>query len=55
MFLRNSKKSHIAGSNGTFNPSLSEERSMADWIKTNMPDMVAELWSEIEAPLAMLE
>ena len=35
--------------------SLSEERSMADWIKTNMPDMVAELWSEIEAPLAMLE
>src|SRR6476659_1968404 len=35
--------------------SLSEERSMADWIKTNMPDMVAELWSEIEASLAMLE
>ena len=34
---------------------LSEERSMADWIKTNMPDMVAELWSEIEASLAMLE
>jgi ferritin-like metal-binding protein YciE len=22
--------------------SLSEERSMADWIKTNMPDMVAQ-------------
>jgi ferritin-like metal-binding protein YciE len=35
--------------------SLSEERSMADWIKTNMPDMVAELWPEIEASLAMLE
>lgn len=29
--------------------SLSEERSMADWIKTNMPDMVAQLWPEIEA------
>jgi hypothetical protein len=28
---------------------------MADWIKTNMPDMVAELWPEIEASLAMLE
>jgi ferritin-like metal-binding protein YciE len=35
--------------------SLSEERSMADWIKTNMPDMVAEVWPEIEASLAMLE
>ena len=35
--------------------SLSEERSMADWIKTNMPDMVAELWPEIEASLAMGE
>jgi hypothetical protein len=28
---------------------------MADWIKTNMPDMVAELWPEIETSLAMLE
>ena len=35
--------------------SLSEERSMADWIKTNMPDMVAQLWPEIEASLAMEE
>jgi len=28
---------------------------MADWIKTNMPDMVAELWPEIEDSLVMLE
>jgi len=34
--------------------SLSEERSMADWIKTNMPDMVAQLWPEIEASLDMI-
>ena len=34
--------------------SLSEERSMADWIKTNMPDMVAQLWPEIESSLAMI-
>jgi ferritin-like metal-binding protein YciE len=34
--------------------SLSEERSMADWIKTNMPEMVAQLWPEIEASLAMI-
>jgi ferritin-like metal-binding protein YciE len=34
---------------------LSEERSMADWIKTNMPDMVAQLWPEIEASIATVE
>jgi ferritin-like metal-binding protein YciE len=33
--------------------SLSEERSMADWIKTNTPDMVAQLWPEIEASIVM--
>ena len=27
---------------------------MADWIKTNMPDMVAQLWPEIESSLAMI-
>lgn len=35
--------------------SLSEERSMADWIKTNMPDMVAQLWPEIEASIDTVE
>ncbi|MFL6425862.1 MAG: DUF892 family protein [Nitrososphaeraceae archaeon] len=34
---------------------LSEERSMADWIKTNMPDMVAQLWPEIEASIVTVE
>jgi ferritin-like metal-binding protein YciE len=35
--------------------SLSEERAMADWIKTNTPDMVAELWPEIEASIVSVE
>jgi ferritin-like metal-binding protein YciE len=35
--------------------SLSEERAMADWIKTNTPDMVAQLWPEIEASIDMEE
>jgi ferritin-like metal-binding protein YciE len=34
---------------------LSEERAMADWIKTNTPDMVAQLWPEIEASIVMGE
>jgi hypothetical protein len=28
---------------------------MADWIKTNMPDMIAQLWPEIEASIATVE
>ena len=35
--------------------SLSEEKAMADWIRTNTPDMVAELWPEIEASIAVDE
>ena len=34
---------------------LSEERTMADWIKTNMPDMVAQLWPEIEDSIVTVE
>ena len=39
----------------TLSESLSEERAMADWIRTNTPDMVAELWPEIEASIAVDE
>jgi hypothetical protein len=28
---------------------------MTDWIRTNTPDMVAELWPEIEASIAVDE
>ncbi|MBV9175445.1 MAG: DUF892 family protein [Nitrososphaeraceae archaeon] len=35
--------------------SLSEERAMADWIKTNTPDMVAQVWPEIEDSIVMVE
>ena len=35
--------------------SLSEERAMADWIKANTPDMVAQLWPEIEDSIVTVE
>ena len=35
--------------------SLAEERAMADWIKTNTPDMVAQLWPEIEHSIITVE
>jgi ferritin-like metal-binding protein YciE len=34
---------------------LSEEKSMADWIKTNTPEIITQLWPEIEASVAMSE
>ena len=33
--------------------SLSEEISMADWIKTNTPEMITQLWPEIEDSVVM--
>jgi ferritin-like metal-binding protein YciE len=35
--------------------SLSEEKSMADWIKTNTPEMITQLWPEVEGSLVMSE
>ena len=32
---------------------LNEEISMAGWIKTNTPEMITQLWPEIEASFAM--
>ena len=34
---------------------LSEEKSMVDWIKTNTPEMITQLWPEIEGSFAMSE
>jgi ferritin-like metal-binding protein YciE len=34
---------------------LSEEKSMADWIKTNTSDMITQLWPEIEASVVISE
>ena len=34
---------------------LSEESSMAEWIKTNAPEMITQLWPEIEASVVMSE
>ena len=39
----------------TLSETLSEERAMADWIKANTPDMVAQVWPEIEESILMTE
>jgi ferritin-like metal-binding protein YciE len=35
--------------------SLSEEKAMAEWIRTNAPDVLLQLWPEIDASIAKRE
>src|SRR5918912_823233 len=55
MLTHLAERMNAAHAIATLSESLSEERAMADWIRTNMPDMVAELWPEIEASIAIDE
>jgi ferritin-like metal-binding protein YciE len=55
MLTHLAERMNAANAIAILSQSLSEERAMADWIKTNMPDMVAQLWPEIEASIATVE
>jgi ferritin-like metal-binding protein YciE len=55
MLMHLAERMNAANAISVLSQSLSEERAMADWIKTNMPDMVAQLWPEIEASIVTVE
>jgi ferritin-like metal-binding protein YciE len=55
MLTHLAERMNAANAIAILSQNLSEERSMADWIKTNMPDMVAQLWPEIEASIVTVE
>jgi len=55
MLTHLAERMNAANAIAILSESLSEERAMADWIKTNTPDMVAQLWPEIEASIAIDE
>ena len=55
MLTHLAERMNAANAISILSESLSEERAMADWIRTNMPDMVAQLWPEIEASIAIDE
>jgi len=55
MLAHLAERMNAANAMSILSQNLSEERSMADWIKTNTPDMVAQLWPEIEASIVMGE
>jgi len=53
MLTHLAERMNAANAIAILSESLSEEKAMADWIKTNTPDMVAQLWPEIEASIDM--
>jgi ferritin-like metal-binding protein YciE len=55
MLTHLAERMNAANAISVLSESLSEERAMADWIRTNTPDMVAELWPEIEASIVVDE
>jgi ferritin-like metal-binding protein YciE len=55
MLTHLAERMNAANAIAILSESLSEEKAMADWIKTNMPDMIAQLWPEIEASIATVE
>jgi ferritin-like metal-binding protein YciE len=55
MLTHLAERMNAANAISVLSQSLSEERAMADWIKTNTPDMVAQLWPEIEDSIVTVE
>ena len=52
MLMHLVEKMGITNAISVISQSLSEEKAMADWIRTNAPDILMELWPEIEASIA---
>jgi ferritin-like metal-binding protein YciE len=55
MLMHLVEKMGITSAISVLSQSLSEEKAMADWIKTNAPDVLMQLWPEIEASIAKRE
>ena len=55
MLTHLAERMNAANAISILSESLSEERAMADWIRTNTPDMVAQLWPEIEDSIVTVE
>jgi ferritin-like metal-binding protein YciE len=55
MLIRMAQLMKVEQAISVLTQNLSEEKSMADWIKTNTPDMITQLWPEIEASVVTSE
>ena len=52
MLIRMAQLMKVEEAISVLTQNLSEESSMAEWIKTNAPEMITQLWPEIEASIA---
>ena len=52
MLTHLAERMNAANAIAILSESLSEEKAMADWIRTNAPDVLMQLWPEIEASIA---
>jgi ferritin-like metal-binding protein YciE len=55
MLIRMAQLMKVQEAISVLTQNLSEEKSMADWIKINTPEMITQLWPEIEASVVMSE
>jgi ferritin-like metal-binding protein YciE len=55
MLMQLVERMGITNAISVLNQSLSEEKAMAEWIRTNAPDVLMQLWPEIEASIAKRE
>jgi ferritin-like metal-binding protein YciE len=51
MLMQLVERMGITNAISVLNQSLSEEKAMAEWIRTNAPDVLMQLWPEIEASI----
>jgi ferritin-like metal-binding protein YciE len=55
MLIRTAQLMKVEEAISVLTQNLSEEKSMANWIKTNTPEMITQLWPEIEASVVKSE
>jgi len=55
MLMQLVERMGITNTISVLNQSLSEEKAMAEWIRTNAPDVLMQLWPEIEESITKRE
>ena len=55
MLMQLVERMGITNAISVLNQSLSEEKAMAEWIRTNAPDVLMQLWPEIDASITKRE
>ena len=55
MLMQLAERMGVTNATSVLSQSLSEEKAMAEWIRANAPDVLMQLWPEIDASIAKRE